>query len=34
VNPRTGELDARSAGTATITVVSGGVTGTITITVS
>jgi hypothetical protein len=34
VNPETGELDARAPGTVTITVVSGGVTGTITITVS
>jgi exopolysaccharide biosynthesis protein len=34
VNPQTGELQARSPGTTTITVVSGGVTGTVTITVS
>lgn len=34
VNPETGVLDARSRGTATISVASGGVTGTVTITVS
>jgi len=34
VNPQTGELYARSPGTATISVLSGGVTGTITITVT
>ena len=34
VNPQTGEVYARSAGTATVSVVSGGVTGTVTITVT
>ncbi|HSZ39398.1 MAG TPA: Ig-like domain-containing protein [Trebonia sp.] len=34
VDPETGELDARSPGTATISVLSGGVTGQVTITVT
>jgi hypothetical protein len=34
VNPYTGELYARSPGTATISVESGGVTGTVTVTVT
>ena len=34
VDPSTGQLSARSPGTATITVLSGGVTGTVTVTVT